>query len=237
MKIRTSLSVLCLALLTTAGCASIKVSDREEYQGAKLPRPGKILVHDFAVTSTDLPAWSEAHTRFTGFRASQTAEQIELGRRLGARISKELVKKIEGMGLSAAVHVAGQTDPRDGDLVLVGYLTSIDEGSALKRIVIGFGSGSADIRTHVEGYRMTESGFQKLGSGDTDSAGGKLPGVVLPVIVTVATANPIGLIVGGTAKATGELTGRSAIDGTAKRTADEIADVLREKFKEQGWLE
>jgi hypothetical protein len=212
------------------------VSDREEYQGAKLPRPGQILVHDFAVTSTDLPAWSEAYTRFTGFRASQTAEEIEIGRRLGARISKELAEEIGGMGLPATVHVDGRTEPRVGDLILVGYLTSVDEGSALKRMVLGFGSGSAEIRTHVEGYRMTESGFQKLGSGDTDSSGGKTPGVILPVIVTVATSNPIGIIVSLPAKGAGELTGRSTIEGTAKRTANKIAEVLQEKFKEQGWL-
>lgn len=235
MKTRPSLVLLALVLLVTGGCASIKVSNRDEYRGEKLPRPGQILIHDFATTPADLPTWSEAHARFADTRVEQTAEEIETGRRLGARIAEELVEEITGMGLPA-VRAAGRPDPRENDLVLVGYLTSVDEGSALKRVVIGFGSGSADMSTHVEGYRMTGSGLQKLGSGDTDSGSGKMPGVVLPVIVTVATANPIGLIVGGAAKAGGELTGRSKIDGTATRTADKIADVLKVKFKEQGWV-
>ena len=36
--------------------------------------------------------------------------------------------------------------------------------------------------------------------------------------------------------AAGEVTGRDTIEGTAKRTAKEIGDQLRVKFKEQGWI-
>jgi hypothetical protein len=33
-----------------------------------------------------------------------------------------------------------------------------------------------------------------------------------------------------------EVTGKSKIEGTAKRTAEAIADQLRIRFKEQGWI-
>jgi hypothetical protein len=76
-----------------------------------------------------------------------------------------------------------------------------------------------------------------LGSAQLESGGGgKSPGVVVPIIVTAATANPIGLIVGGAAKAQGELSGRTTIEGTAKRTADVIAEELRKAFRKQGWI-
>jgi Domain of unknown function (DUF4410) len=91
--------------------------------------------------------------------------------------------------------------------VLRGYFVSIDEGSATKRVLIGFGSGAAEIRVAVEGYQMTAQGLRLLGRGEIRSGGGKLPGMALPPAVLAATANPIGLVVGGTAKLYGEGTG------------------------------
>jgi hypothetical protein len=55
-------------------------------------------------------------------------------------------------------------------------------------------------------------------------------------MVTIATANPIGLIVSLPVKVGSEMTGRSTVEGVGKRMADKIADVLEEKFQEQGWL-
>jgi hypothetical protein len=63
-----------------------------------------------------------------------------------------------------------------------------------------------------------------------------MPGMVLPVAVVAATANPIGLIVGGAIKATGEATGSATIEGAAKRTAAAIAGQLREAAQKQGWI-
>ena len=77
--------------------------------------------------------------------------------------SKELVAEIRDMGLPAVL-AAGQPAPHVGDIVIIGYFESIDEGSAAKRIAIGFGSGGAELRTQVEGYLMTDQGLRKLGS-------------------------------------------------------------------------
>jgi hypothetical protein len=60
--------------------------------------------------------------------------------------------------------------------------------------------------------------------------------MVVPLAVVAATANPIGLIVGGTLKGTGEVTGSETIEGVAKRTADEIAAQLKTAAEEQGWI-
>jgi hypothetical protein len=38
-------------------------------------------------------------------------------------------------------------------------------------------------------------------------------------------------------KAYGEETGSSGIEGRAKQTAKEIADVLKKRFQEQGWIQ
>jgi hypothetical protein len=162
-------------------------------------------------------------------------QQIELGRKLGAQVAKELVADLHGMGLPA-VAAAGQPAPRLDDIVLRGYFVSVDEGSATQRVLVGFGAGGAELKTAVEGYQMTAQGLRPLGRGEVRSGGGKLPGMVVPLAVVAATANPIGLVVGGAVKATGEATGSDTIQGAAKRTADEIAAQLKVTAEEQGWI-
>ena len=224
-----------VALVAALGCASVDVSQTDRYRGPKLSRPERIIVHDFAAIPGDLPSWSEARSQFSGTAVQQTTDELETGRKLGALVAAELVAKIKAMGLNA-VMAAGQGEPREGEIVLVGYFTSLDEGSAAKRVMLGFGSGASELTTHVEGYRMTDRGLEKLGSGETSSSAGKTPGMFVPLLVTIATANPIGLLVGGAVKVVGERSGKSGIEGTAKRTAGEIAEVLEQRFQEQGWI-
>ncbi len=139
------------------------------------------------------------------------------------------------MGLPAVL-AAGQSEPNVGDIVIIGQFESIDEGSTAKRVAIGFGSGGADLTTDVQGYLMTDQDLRELGSREIHSGAGKMPGVAVPLAVTIATANPIGLIVGGAMKVGGEVTGSSKITGSAKRTAKKIGDELRVAFQRQGWI-
>ena len=83
---------------------------------------------------------------------------------------------------------------------------------------------------------MTNKGPRLLGTAQLESGGGKTPGLFVPIAVLAATANPIGLIVMGTAKVAMEVTGKSKIEGTAERTAEAIGEQLRVRFKEQGWI-
>jgi len=92
------------------------------------------------------------------------------------------------------------------------------------------------LTTAVEGYLMTDQGLRKAGSGTVGSGAEKTPGAMVPAAVAVATANPIGLIVGGATKVEGEASGRTTIDAVAMRTAKEIADTLRVTFKKQAWI-
>jgi hypothetical protein len=66
------------------------------------------------------------------------------------------------------------------------------------------------------------------------SGGGEMPGMVAPLAVPAATANLIGLVVGGAAKLYAEETGSDTIEGAAKRTVDEISAQLRKAAEERG---
>ena len=224
-----------LALVVLAGCASTKVTARDPYVGGRIARPDRIIVHDFAATPADIPAGSARAGQYAQPSTPQSSQELELGRKLGAQVAKELVADIQGMGLPA-VQAAGQPAPRVGDIVIMGYFESVDAGSAAKRIALGFGSGAADLKTMVEGYLMTATGLRRLGSGEVESGTGKSPGLAVPLVMAAATGNPIGLIVSGAVKAEGQMSGRTTIEGSAKQTAKEIADQLRVAFKKQGWI-
>lgn len=237
MKSLSRILLCVFALAVVAGCASTKVTERQMLNPqARIPRPDRILVYDFAATPADIPAWSAAAGQYAAPSTPPSAEEIEAGRKLGELVAQELVAEIQGMGLSA-VRAVGQPAPRVGDAMLVGYFEAIDTGSAARRLVLGFSSGAADLGTAVEGYVMTDQGPRLLGSGKLGSKGGKTPGLLVPLAVVAATANPIGLVVMGAAKLTGEVTGRTKIEGAAKRTAKLIADELREGFQRRGWIE
>ena len=229
--------VLCMfALVVAAGCASTEVTKRESKIGTeKIARPDRVYVYPFAATPADIPTWSASAGRYSESTTPQTPEQIEMGRNLGVLVAKELVTEIQKMGLSA-LEGDKQTVPRINNLLITGYFEAAEEGSAAKRLTLGFGSGAARLTTAVEGYQMTHEGPRHLGSAQFQSGGSKSPGLVVPLAVLAATANPIGLLVMGSVKVHGEVTGRNKLEGAAKRTAEAIADRLRVRFKEQDWI-
>jgi hypothetical protein len=222
------------ALIVLASCASTEVSNRQRYEGEKLARPDRIIVDDFAVTPAEVHADS-ALTSSSAGATPQTPEEIEAGHKMADEVAKRLVADLQGMGLPA-VRAAGQLAPQVGDIVIKGSFVTVDKGSAGERILLGFGAGTADLQTVVEGYQMTPEGLRKLGSGEVTSGGNKTPGMVVPLAVAAATANPIGLIVVGGFKLTQEATGSATIEGRAKATADEIAAQLKEAAEKQGWI-
>jgi hypothetical protein len=236
MKFR-NLTLPCLfALLVIVGCASTKVTGRNELMSGQIPRPNTIWVHDFAATPTDVPGESALADQDLEHSTAQTAKEIATGRQLGAEIASQLIAQINSLGMHAEKASAGTT-PQINDLVIRGYLISYKEGSAAKRFAIGFGSGASDLKVAVEGFQMTAQGLRKLGSGTTDSEGGKTPGADLGVVGLLATHNPAGLIISSGMKIYEEKSGKSTVKGRAKQTAEEIAVVLKKRFEEQGWID
>ena len=231
MTIVTGLFVIAVA----AGCASTKVTSRDQLVTEQLPRPANIWVYAFAATAADIPAES-ALAGQSEDATSQTAEHIATGRELGAQIAMELVEQIRSMGLPAEQGMMGTT-PQINDIVIRGYLISFDEGSAAKRVAIGFTSGESELKVAAEGFQMTAQGLRKLGSGTLDSGSGKTPGGVVGLAGLLATHNPAGLIVSTGVKVYGEKSGKSTVEGRAKATAKEIADVLKKRFQKEGWIQ
>ncbi len=230
------LCVIALAV-ATGGCASTEVTKRDSRIGdTKIPRPERIYVYPFASMPSDLPPWSAAAGRYGEPTQLPSPEEEEVGRMIGDLVAKELVEEIGEMGLKAYKRNKNSL-PRPNDLMIMGYFEAVEEGSTVKRLALGFGSGATELTTTVEGYQMTKEGPRLLGSQELQYEGGKTPGMIVPLGVMAVTGNPIGLVVMGGAKVAMEATGRSKVEGAAEQTAKTIADQLRVRFEEQGWIE
>ena len=223
------------ALAVLSGCASTKVTQQTPMVSPGLARPNQIWVYDFIADPARLPADSSIGADLSAPTTPLTAEELETGRRLGAIIAKKLVANIQAMGLPA-VQAGPGAAPQVGDGVIRGYLVSVQAGSGANRFVIGFSAGSSEMDTVVEGYEMTAQGLHQVGSGTLSSSGSKTPGIIAPAAVAIATANPIGLIVVGATKIFGEVSGSNTPEGRAKATADAIAEQLRIRFRDRGWI-
>lgn len=223
------------ALAFLAGCASTKFSNEQLVTG-KLPRPDNIIVYDFVATHGEVPEDSSIAGAYSEHETPQTAEEIETGHQIGAEIATQLVEEIRGMGMPA-VRADKDTMPEINDILLRGYLLTMSEGSAAKRMTIGFGAGSSKLQIAAEGYQVTAQGLRKLGSGTVEAGGGKGPGAALGAASFIATANPAGLIVSGGMKIYGEASGKAKIGGRAQQATKEIASHLKTRFEEQGWID
>ncbi len=245
--------VIVLAFMgITAGCAGTRVMSHQSYAEHELQRPGRIIVYDFAATPDDVPAADPILALYERPETSQTADEISLGRKLGSEIATALTTEIKKLGLPAEQSGSGLTPPVTGDLVIRGVLISIEEGSRLKRVLIGFGAGAGKLKTFVEVYQITPEGRLPVVTEEIRAMGGKMPGMLFSVAAAVATG-PAGLAVSpaavaGVAGSAGEATavsggvnvakelGPESLDAAARRTAGEITKALSGIFRQHGWI-
>ncbi len=136
-----------LGLAVLVGCASSEITQRQSYAAQeRIARPGRIIVYDIRATSSDVPATAAITGSYTRRQSPQTAEEIQLGRRLGDRVAANLVGKIRAMGMSA--QRAGQgPPPQMGDVLITGQFISIEEGDRAKRVPFRLQTWSMKIHT------------------------------------------------------------------------------------------
>src|SRR6202521_5163519 len=236
MRFRSHTVPFLFTLAVVAGCASTNITQQTPMSSPGLARPNQIWVYNFVAAPADMPADSSICGQMRARSTPPTAEAIKTGRKYGAQITQQLVVDIQKMGLPA-VQAGPGSRPQVGDGVISGYIVSAQGGGAVKRFVIGFGAGTTEMDTVVEGYAVTPQGWRKLGSGTLTSSGSKTPRMVLPTAVAIATANPIGLMVVGGYKIYGEASGKNTLEGRAKATADAISEQLKIRFQDRGWIQ
>jgi hypothetical protein len=226
-----------LVLLVAVGCGSSKVQVQDEYAGKRLPRPDKILVYDFAVSPDDVKT-----TRGVGLELEKllkrgtpkTAKEIEVGRKVAAAFSQELVKEIQKMGLAA--ERAADFPPTTGNHLLIqGYFLSIDQGNRTERVVIGLGAGRTDVEARVQIYESTPEGQKEIEELRATAKSGRKPGMAEMMGVGAIAGHLLtSTVVSGTLAAAGEVSFET-VEGDARNLAKTVSKDLGQFFVRQGW--
>ena len=237
MNRKTILAACLFTALLVVGCAGADVSNQQRNVAADaiILKPARAIVYDFASTPAGIPPDSAIAGLYRERTTPQTPDEIELGRRLGALVSARLVEELNKNGIAAIAAATGPV-PHPGDAVIRGEFVTIDKGNRAKRMLIGFGAGSAKLETLVEGYVVTTGGLVPLGSAQIETSGGKKPGMLVPMGAGAAAGNVARSVAISGASNILQEGGSESLEGAAKRTAKEIAKVIVKAYKERGWL-
>jgi hypothetical protein len=231
-RIRRS-AVVVLALCVSLACASAKVKNVQRYaEGERLPQPGVLLVYDFAVTPDDVVV-DTLGSEF-GRSTSPSSKQVQAARQVAASLSTQLVSKLLERGVNAARATRERVPPVNA-MVLKGEFVSIDKGSRVKRLVIGFGAGSSELRVRARVYQATATGLRRIARAEAEATGSKTPGMAVPVGAGAAVGSAAtSAVVSGGMNVVKEVRGGG--DADAGRLADEIAERAEAFYRRQRWL-
>jgi hypothetical protein len=218
-----------MVLLFALGCATSGVESTQRYTEGPIAHPPIFLIYDFATSP------NEALVQAYGSEfASPTATGSELASTTARALSAQLQKKLTEYGIHAR-RVDVKFKPPVNAMVLKGEFLTLDEGSRLLRMTIGFGAGATHLRVRAHAYQAMESGLQRIAEAEVKAQGDKMPGMAVPVGVGAATGNVArSVVISGGMNVAQELTG--GLDEDAGRIADEIAERVKGFYESQGWL-
>jgi len=231
-RLRASAVILLLGALL-AGCGPSRVHITEESDAVGLPKPSAVYVYDFAVSASEVQVDQGGPLRrigsaLTGGSGSDPDQQaIETGHQVADKLATELVAKITAMGLPAQ-RISRDQVPPEGAVAVGGQFVSVDEGSQLKRMAIGFHQGQSSVTAQVQLYRVTGArDAARLLDFTASSASPPTPGAVVTMGAGAAVQ------AGAAASGVKELT--STVEADAGRLADAVAKNLQAFFAKQGW--
>ena len=216
----------------------VKADVLKRYSGlATLPKPDKVVIHDFAVPAADITTDESAaaclHRRIMqrhGVDGDSSPEA--LAQRVQAAFTKTLAAELQKANIQT-IHTPAQTTPAaegvmsGSALIVDGEFVAIKEGNESKRIMIGFGRGASDIKTHVTVSSVTQGHSTVVLEFSLSSESGKKPGAV-------ATMGVGSLAVGAAA---GGISDRnSTVEADASRMAKLVAKQLQTFMADQKWI-
>jgi len=227
-----------LLLTTLAGCAATTVQPQQESVALNLPPPSIVLVYRFAVNMNDVTQNQGLFQKAIDATESTTASErdAETAAEVADAFADELVTKIIALGLPAQRATVGTYVPQNS-LIITGEFVDIDEGNRMRRLVIGFGAGKAQVDAQVQVLSSTAQGRSTVLEFTTHADSGDMPGAA---VTMGAGAAAQGGLTAGMAAANVAIGGvkvyRSQIAGMSARSADKAANYLAGFFARQGWI-
>ena len=224
---------VAITLFIGVGCAQTTIQPLTRVGGANLPLPSRVLVKHFTIDHSVVSEY-QGIMRQQPANPDPVARQSEIARNVSETLTANLIHGIRQRGFTVEV-INQSTLVDDNDVIIEGQFLSVDEGSPLRRLVIGFGSGASKLETHVQVYRG--SARQKLMEFATLADSGKLPGVVATLPVGALAPAGVGVgIAASSAVSTGMNITPSQLTSMAASSAEQAVRFLSEFFSQQGWI-
>lgn len=213
------------------GGARVAAVERND-EARNLPKPDRVLIHDFAVRDGGITLDQSIAGRLRRKRLLlQGSDEDSTPEVLAQHVQMAFFRGLTGE-LAKAHVVPAKADGRvtgstASNLVVEGVFTAIDEGNRSKRVMIGFGSGSSHVQTHVTVSSITAGRSTVLVSFELDSQGSKAPGALVP---TGGGSLVVGTGVGAATD------GGSTVAADASRMGKLAAKQIETLMRERHWL-
>jgi hypothetical protein len=204
----------------------------QRYEGSVLlSKPEQVLIQDFAfgndiVIDNSMAARLHEH-RLLGSSSDAQQTQSATAKSIEDSFTKSFIKtlKKQQVDASRATHDVGDTDART--LVVTGDFLSVDEGDKTKRVMIGFGHGGSDIKTHLLVSLVQQGHSTLVLECNIDAKSGKQPGAL-------ATMGVGSLAIGAATHAAGDQGSTAQKD--AARVGTLVANEVIEAMRSQQWI-
>ena len=215
------------------GCATARVQNVQATRASALPRPGRVIVFDFDTGAADVRVGSSPRRTARRAVGLYVDETDALAASVADTLASRLVDDLRALGLTAA-RAAKAAPPGPNDLVIQGQFVQIDQGSQVRRFVIGLGVGATELRTQVQVFQVGADGWEPVKQFDTVAAGSRFPGAAFfvaggaaagTVAVSAMITSGVGVI--------REI--RAGIDADARRTSEQITGKVSELSTAQRW--
>ena len=208
-----------------------KVGIIRTYAGPEtLAKPEKVLIHDFAPVGDiimDESAAARLHRDLPLKHGSDEDSTPEvLIKQVQAAFSKTLMEEF------TKVNIQSERSPDGGGapaavLIVEGEFIAIDEGNKTKRIMIGFGRGASDVKTHVVVSSFVKGTRTVVLEFNLSSASGKKPGAL-------ATMGAGSLAIGAALGDAGDR--KETVQADASRMAKAVAKQIETFMISQKWI-
>jgi hypothetical protein len=229
------LYVLCA--LVMAGCAGAAVTQQAQRTPVDYDRPTQIVVYPFAADPSEVTLnqsiIQKAYRGATG--DNENAAQLQIAHDTAQAICQQVVTDLTANGYNAVCAQRGTFVAGGNILIVDGALTNISEGNRLRRLVIGFGTGSSTLDSNVSMYQRIGGNLNQVLAFSTHADSGKMPGAAVMAPVGVAAGGGAAAIVATNAAVGGAKTYSSSTSSLAKKTSDQIVKTVTDYTARAGW--
>ncbi len=196
---------------------------------APLPKPERVWVKDFTIVGdvvVDDSIAARMHRRSLLGGGSDDATPEGVVQQIETSFSKTLTGELKKQQMETERMPDGVGTIGGTYLIVEGEFIGVNEGDKTKRVMIGFGKGASDIKTHVVISLVADGRRTVVLECNLNSQSGKKPGAI------------IGL--GGGSVAVGAVTGdvgdkKSTVQGDASRMAKVVAKQVEAVMVAQKW--